>query len=280
MQRIDTRRMIMPTTWEEHRDRAQALQDELFSQICSTVEELSEDDWQRSTNCTGWVVRDIISHVARSGGTFAAMMDAGTRGETTFAMTQEDRERIEREFAALSTPQLLAKLRENHDELRSRLIPLSGDALLALSPHSRGLQPAWWFADQRLSELAFHGWDLYHSLGREREIPAPVAQHLLPTLVERNVPTWHKGEEAGWPRFVVRATDIPDGSWQVIPAAPGATVTRIANDGDLVIEGPSSPLIRWVYGRASLEDLEKAGTVKLSGDRVLLGKWKALFQSP
>jgi uncharacterized protein (TIGR03083 family) len=207
-------------------------------------------------------------------------MDAGTRGETTFAMTQEDRERIEREFAALSTPQLLAKLRENHDELRSRLIPLSGDALLAASPHTRGLQPAWWFADQRLSELAFHGWDLYHSLGREREIPAPVGQHLLPTLLERNVPTWHKTDEAGAPRYVVRATDIDDRSWQIVPAAPGATVTRGATDGDLTIEGPSSPLIRWLYGRVSLDDLEKVRTISITGDRALLGEWKALFPNP
>jgi uncharacterized protein (TIGR03083 family) len=270
----------MSTDWEAHRDRAHALQDELLAAMYSTAEGLSESDWQRPTNCPGWVVRDIVSHVARSGGTFAAMMDAGARGETAFAMSQEDRERIEREFAALDTPVLLRKLRDNHDELQSRTGPLAGEALLALSPHSRGLQPGWWFADQRLSELAFHGWDLYHSLGREQEIPAAVSQHLLPTLLERNLPTWHKTDEAGSPRFVVRATDIPDGTWQVAPAAPGATVTHGSGDGELTIEGPSGPLIRWLYGRASLENLEQAGTVKLSGDRALLGQWKALFPNP
>jgi uncharacterized protein (TIGR03083 family) len=246
----------------------------------STVEGLSESDWQRPTNCPGWLVRDIVSHVARSGGTFAAMMDAGARGETSFAMSQDDRERIEREFAALDTAELLSRLRDNHQELRSRTGALADEALESLSPHTRGLQPNWWFADQRLSELAFHGWDLYHSLGREQEIPPAVSQHLLPTLLERNVPTWHKSEAAGAPRFVVRATDIADGVWQVVPAAPGATVTRGAADGDLVIEGPSAPLIRWIYGRASLEDLERAGTVKLSGDRAQLAQWKALFTSP
>jgi uncharacterized protein (TIGR03083 family) len=270
----------MPETWEEHRDRAHALQDELFAGIEAAAASLSDSDWQRSTNCPSWAVRDIVSHIARSGGTFAAMVDAGQRGETTFAMTQEERERLEREFGTLSTEELLARLRDNHNELRSRVAPLTGDALLTLCPHTRGLQPAWWFADQRLSELAFHGWDLYHSLGREREISRAVGQHLLPALLERNVPTWHKTDEAGSPRYIVRATDIPDGSWQVAPAAPGATVIRGATQGDLVIEGPASPLIRWLYGRASLEDLERAGTVTIAGDRSLLAQWKTLFPNP
>jgi uncharacterized protein (TIGR03083 family) len=270
----------MSTDWAAHRDRAHALQDELFAPLYSTAEGLSDSDWQRPTNCPGWVIRDIVSHVARSGGSFAAMMDAGANGETTFAMSQEERERIEREFAALDTPDLLRKLRDNHDELRTRTGALAGDALVALSPHSRGLQPNWWFADQRLSELAFHGWDLYHSLGREREIPASVAQHLLPPLLERNVPSWHKSDEAGSPKFVVGATDMPDGVWQIVPASPGATVTRGSVGGDLSIDGPSEPLIRWLYGRASLENLEQGGTVKLSGDRSLLGQWKVLFPNP
>ncbi|HEX3247078.1 MAG TPA: maleylpyruvate isomerase family mycothiol-dependent enzyme [Chloroflexota bacterium] len=270
----------MPTEWEDHRDRAHALQDELFSEICSTIEGLSESDWQRLTNCPGWVVRDIVAHLARSGRTFAAMVDTGMRGESTFAMSQEDRERIERELAELSMAQLLDRLRSAHDELRSRLAELSGHALLTLCPHSRGLQPAWWFADQRLSELAFHGWDLYFSLGREREIAPSVGQHLLPTLLERNVPTWHKTDETDSPRFGIRAVDVADGTWQVVPSAPGAIVDRGCTDGDVTIQGPSAPLIRWLYGRAELEQLERVGIASIAGDRGLLGQWKALFPAP
>jgi uncharacterized protein (TIGR03083 family) len=208
------------------------------------------------------------------------MVDSGMRGETTFAISQEDRERIERELAKLSKAQLLDRMRSAHHELRSRLAQLSGDAILILCPHSRGLQPAWWFADQRLSELAFHGWDLYFSLGREREIAPSVGQHLLPTLLERNVPTWHKTDETGSPRFGIRAADMADGEWQIVPSAPGATITRGRSEGNFVIEGPSAPLIRWLYGRASVEPLERAGKVAITGDRGLLAQWKALFPAP
>ena len=76
----------MPTKWEDHRDRAHALQGELFSEMCSTIEGLADSDWQRSTNCPGWLVRDIVAHVARSGSTFAATVDTGMRGETTSCM--------------------------------------------------------------------------------------------------------------------------------------------------------------------------------------------------
>ena len=72
------------------------------------------------------------------------MVDAGMRGEQTFLIPQEDRERLERELAGLSAAHLLARLRENHAQLRSRIEPLSGDALLTPCPHTRGLQPAWW----------------------------------------------------------------------------------------------------------------------------------------
>jgi uncharacterized protein (TIGR03083 family) len=270
----------MPSTHEVHRDKAHALQDGLFSEIYSTVEELSESEWQRSTNCPEWVVRDIVSHLARSAGTFTAMVDTGLRGEKTFALTQEERDRRERELASLNASQLLETLRADQDMLKSRLASLSEDSLLTLCPHSRGLQPAWWFADQRLSELTFHGWDLYHSLDREREIAPSVGQHLLPVLLERNVPTWHKTDESGSPRFVVLASDVDNGAWEIAPTSPGANVTRGISEGELTIQGPAAPLIRWLYGRAPLTELERAGTVSISGNPDLVGQWKLLFPSP
>ena len=175
-----------------HRDEGLVLQRELMSSILTTGQVLDDEHWSRTTTCPPWSVRDLIAHLARGAETFSAMLEAGLRGERTLSISLEEREQRQRDLSALTERELLTTVRSSQEVLQEKLARLEGDALEALCPHTRGLQPAWWFVDQRLSELAFHGWDLHVSLGTEREIPPAVGRFLLPTLLTRNLPTWSK----------------------------------------------------------------------------------------
>lgn len=265
---------------ESRRAEGLALQDGLTTEIVATAGSLAEEDWTRATNCPPWVVRDIVAHLTRGAETFAAMVDTGLRGERTFAVSMEERERRQQELTSLQPSALIDTLQSAQAGLRAKLAALDAAGLETLCPHTRGLQPGWWFVDQRLSELAFHGWDLHHSVGREREISPAVGQFLLPTLVERNLRTWHKPSPASYGRWVIAATDLADGSWLIKPDDGGVAIDREEADGDITIRCDASGLIRWLYGRASLDDLEAAGRATITGARPRLSAWSTMFPAP
>jgi hypothetical protein len=140
--------------------------------------------------------------------------------------------------------------------------------------------PAWWIVDQRVVELAFHAWDLDTSIGREAEIDPEVAQFMLPAIVENNLPLFHRTDSEPVGSWSLRATDIPNGQWQIQSDDGGARVTREPGSADVRIEGDSAGLARWLYGRVTLADLEKAGRAQVSGDTARVGRWREIFPSP
>jgi uncharacterized protein (TIGR03083 family) len=254
----------MATERELRREQGLVLQDDLAAQVAETARGLDDAAWSAPTNCPPWTVRDILQHLTRSG----------------LTVDPVERERVERELNGMTTAQLIDQFEVNHRGLRDRLASLTGDELEVLCPHSRGLQPAWWMVDQRLSELAFHHWDLQYSLGQEQEIHAGVGQYLLPTLLERNVRTWYRPGPGGAGRWCIKARDLENGAWQIEADADVVTISRGDTAGDLTIEGDATALIRWLYGRADLETLEQQGVASIAGSRSGLIAWKALFPSP
>ena len=270
----------MATEREIRREQGLAFQDELADRVVGTARGLDEASWSAPTNCPPWKVRDIIQHLTRGAGTFHAVVDRGLRGDQSLTVDPQERERVERELSGMSTSQLIDALGDAQRGLRERLASLAPGELEVLCPHSRGLQPAWWMVDQRLSELAFHNWDLQHSLGQEQEVDARVGQYLLPTLLERNLRTWHRPAPGRSGRWMIKARDLKNDVWLVETGADGVGITRGEAEADVTIEGDASGLIRWLYGRADLLTLEQQGMANIGGSRSGLAAWKEMFRSP
>lgn len=266
---------------EARRDRGLALQDQVAGEIRGIASGLDEAAWQGPTNCPPWTVQMLIGHVARAGETFLTMVNRGLQGDTEIVqMSPEARAQREQEMASLQPADIIAMLDTNQAALSARLAGLNGDELERLCPHTRGLQPAWWFVDQRLAELAFHGWDLSVSLNREREIDTTVAQYLLPTLLERNIRTWYPNGSGGTGRWIIAASDVEGGRWLVEPTDGDLAIARSQTDGDVAIQGDAPALIRWLYGRADLEQLNRTGRVIIGGQRDRVVAWRQMFPSP
>ncbi|MFN0072122.1 MAG: maleylpyruvate isomerase family mycothiol-dependent enzyme [Chloroflexota bacterium] len=262
------------------RDQGLRYQDAVASSIAETAGALDRRGWATPTNCPPWDVTMLIAHMARGAESFMNIVQNGLQGVTEITQTREEREQRQAELASLSHADLLAAFQHNQRELRALLAGLSSGDLDRPGRHPWGLQPLWWFVDQRLAELAFHHWDLAHSLGRDREIDAEVAQHLFPTLIERNVKAFYRPVATNHAAWVIRANDLANGSWLVEPEVDGVTMTRKPAQGDSIIEGDAAALIRWFYGRASIDQLEQAGRVSVNGDRTGISSWHELFPAP
>jgi hypothetical protein len=140
--------------------------------------------------------------------------------------------------------------------------------------------PAWWIVDQRVVELAFHTWDLETSIGRDTEIDARAAQFMLPAILENNLPLFHRHDPARAGSWSIHATDIDGGQWHIQSAESGARVSRESTPADVTIAGDSPVLVRWLYGRAELDELEQLGRVTVSGNRAHAIAWREAFPSP
>jgi predicted lipid carrier protein YhbT len=129
--------------------------------------------------------------------------------------------------------------------------------------------------------MAFHRLDLEGSLGRETDLDPETARHLLPMLLELNVPAVvNRDKTGGDGTYVVAVAGDPEAVWQLQFKPGSLTVTRGVADGDVRFEGDTAALARLVYGRSRWPELEQAGRLTVTGDRAAAGRFHTLFKGP
>src|SRR5581483_7373959 len=141
------------------------------------------------------------------------------------------------------------------DAFEASYAGLSEKQLETICFHRRGNRSVRWYAAHRLAEVAFHGWDLETSLGRQPAMSDHVAKLLLPTLVESNAPrTYAAGlsrERGRGERFALRVEDDSALRWVV---TIGPDEMRVGSgDSDAQITADAATLALLVYGRAPIE---------------------------
>ena len=150
--------------------------------------QLSGEQWDTPTNCAPWRVRELVAHVTEGGEAFVACVQRGLAGSVD-PPDGDARARAVRPSSRNSTAgAVAAALQAVTTDFAQVYEGLDDDALSALCYHRRGNRPVRWYAVHRLSEVAFHAWDVDLSLGRDPRFPASVAVLILPTLLESNAP--------------------------------------------------------------------------------------------
>jgi uncharacterized protein (TIGR03083 family) len=272
--------MSQPTIREQRRAVALPLQALLGEKLVATAVTLSPDQWDGPTNCPPWRVKTIVAHLVRNAEMFDVMLTTGLAGGERFPQTPEQREERQRELSAMSAALLISTFDSRHRSLQERLARLSASELEQPCPHPRWLMPAWWIVDQRVVELAFHIWDMETSIGRPNDIDGSVAQFMLPAIVENNLPLFYRSDAACAGSWLIRAQDVEQGQWHVRASEGGTHISRDTYAADVTIEGDSAALVRWLYGRAELPDLQTAGRAVIQGDTALAAAWREVFPSP
>lgn len=258
--------------------RLHAREGDLF---VADLEALTPAQWELPTNCPPWLVRTLAAHVARQVESYIGNIEPGLRGETVEPESREKRTNRMNEIAAWEPPAITAMLRETNAHFNTWFGSLTPEQLDIVGPHSHGPRTAAWFIDMRLSEIAFHRMDLEGSLGREANLEVETARHLLPMLLELNVPAVvNRDKTGGEGAYVIAVRGEPAVVWQ-LAFSPGAlTVNPGVADGDTRFEGDAATLAQLVYGRATWQQLEAAGRLTISGDQAAANRFHSLFKGP
>jgi uncharacterized protein (TIGR03083 family) len=242
---------------------------------------LRPSEWEQATNCPPWKVRTLAAHVARQVESYIGNIEPGLRGETVEPESREKRTNRMNEIAAWDTDAILTMLRDTNDHFNQWFGSLTPEQLDVVGPHSHGPRTGAWFIDMRLAEIAFHRMDLAQSLGRTPELGQETARHLLPMLLEQNVPAMvNRDKTGGDGTYAIVVRGEPAAVWRMAFAPGSLTVTPGASDADATFEGDAAALARMVYGRATWQELEQQGSLTVSGSREAADRFHTLFKGP
>jgi uncharacterized protein (TIGR03083 family) len=249
-----------------------AIRERSFS-VETRVRSLSSEQWSASTNCPPWCVSDLATHIVTSGQGFVRNIQRGLLGSVEPASGEV--------HALKGGPAEVADaLGRVTDAFEALYDSLSDAELETVCFHRRGNRSIRWYAAHRLAEVTFHGWDVDVSLGHTASVPGEVADLLLPTLLESNVPrTYAAGlsaERGSGERFLLAVADDRMARWLVSIHADALSVKPGGQEADLTITTDASTLALLVYGRA---DLASCGAT-LGGDLSLVERFARIFPRP
>jgi uncharacterized protein (TIGR03083 family) len=253
-------------------------------QLVHLIGGLTNGQWERSTNCPPWLVRDLAVHVVTSGRGHAASVERGLDGLT------DPPPRTDLDFSGADPPIVASALAHVTDDFEALYDGLSQAQLETICWHRRGNRSVRWYAAHRLAEVAFHGWDLETSLDRSPAFDNDLAKLLLPTLLESNVPrTYAAGlsaERGRGERYLLRVADEPSLTWLVTINREALDARRVGPterhediprpvQGELAVTASAGDLALLVYGRADLRRI-----AQLDGHEPLVERFARIFPRP
>jgi uncharacterized protein (TIGR03083 family) len=185
------------------------------------------------------------------------------------------------EIAAWEPAAIIAMLRETNEQFNRWFGALTPDQLDVVGPHSHGPRTAAWFVDMRLAEMAFHRLDLERSLGRDADLDQETARHLLPMLIEANLPAVVARDKTGGDGTYALAVRREPGTVWRLAFGPGALeVTPGASDVEATFESDPAAIARMVYGRVTWPELEREGRLTMTGSARAAERFHTLFRGP
>jgi uncharacterized protein (TIGR03083 family) len=254
------------------RDVSGRLRDELA--------ELSAEAWDKASNCAPWPVRRLVAHVVENANFVRENVEQGVAGILDPKSSREERDKRVAALASVSAAEAAAALDQGTTDLERVLDGLSAEELERVCYHPAGNRPARWYAQQRLAEVAFHRWDVLHSLGRDAPFDEPVARFLLPMLMESNMPRVYPRGPKGQGRIRLVVDGAPEESWLFTANGETLQVQRGGDGADVTITAPAGTLALLIYGRADLAAAERQGRARIEGDRAVAERFKTIFPGP
>jgi uncharacterized protein (TIGR03083 family) len=217
---------------------------------------LTPEQWQQPSNCSGWQIADLVSHVVRNGWSFLVFARNALTGadEPAFGSAVAHVQ----ELIKAAGPQAAAERQQRELEEFLQLAGRSSDAeLQKQAKHPQGPRTLAWACTQRLAEAAFHHWDLRRSLGADLPLDRALAEHLLPFMLDPQGTSIMLAPvpEGSQPRSF-RLTSTTDGSsWHVSVGPQGRVVGNEAADPDAPsIAADAGWLALALYGRVPVDE--------------------------
>ena len=233
---------------------------------------LSDADWTKPTFCPGWNAAQLIGHMTGGAISYAERIRAARRGEVILSLGAETPEEfqaaryeITRKSVAMSPAERIEWIERSQNDLQDeveRLEPVDLDRKLW---HRRGDTRVRTFPDQRLYEVALHGWDL------ENDPDAPLKTDSLGALVdilESRIPLYFNRSGATGPSGVFRfETGEPDAAWEMsIAGGEASAIEGLSDSPDAVLSASGSDMVLLVSGRADHAQKTADDSLRIEGD--------------
>ncbi len=253
-----------------------ALFDDVWSDIAGVCDGLTDEEWNRATDCPGWSVRDNVAHMI---GTERMLL-----GEQPDAPPVEDAPHLRNDIGKVNE-QWIAGYRDRPgaevlDEFRA-VTARRLDLLRALGPEDwdregftpEGPGPYRLFMEIRVFDCWYHDQDIREALGRPGYLEGPVADLSLGRIPPKGLP-YVVGKKAGAPAgstvvFEIVGTAPIVGAVHVPPEGRAVLLDGVPEDRSVIIELDRRTFARLAGGRWSGDRARAEGVVRVEGDRAL-----------
>ncbi|HVA23770.1 MAG TPA: maleylpyruvate isomerase family mycothiol-dependent enzyme [Chloroflexota bacterium] len=239
------------------------------------ISALTADQWQAPANCPGWQVADLVAHVVRNGWSFLAFAQRALEGDLTPPFGPSVAH-IQEEIKASGAKGAADRQQRETGEFVSLAQGLSDADLQAKSGgHMAGPRPIAWACTQRLVEVAYHHWDLRHSLGQDGPLAGGVATHLLPFMLDpRGSNIMTKPSEGATASSFRLSSGTAGQAWRLTAGPRGRQVdTDAGQPADVEIEAEPGWLALAIYGRVPASNPH----LRLTGAADAAARFQAAF---
>ena len=234
---------------------------------------LSEQEWRAPTFCPNWCVADVVAHMTLGAHFYAHVIPAGAAGRLEMPFGARDlesfwayRKEVGDELVALSADERINAFAEAVWGLQEVFKGVRLDDLDKQAWHWLAPCPIRTFPGQRLYELILHDWDIRNQ--PDSALHPSSLSIAVDCLAERFPIFFGARGDRDFSGNICFETKQPDRNW-TLRIEKGNPEIAFSESGDydarVVCDG--SDLVLLTTGRASLEDKERAGRLRIEGDR-------------
>ena len=178
---------------------------------------------------------------------------------------QAARNEITRKSVAIPPAERIEWIERSQNDLQAEIERLEPGDLDRKLWHRRGDTLVRTFPDQRLYEVALHGWDL------ENDADAPLKTDSLDMLVEilkTRLPLYFNRSGTTGPEGVFRfETRRPEAAWEMaISGGEASAIEGLSDSPDAALSASASNMVLLCAGRADRADKIAGGSLLIEGD--------------
>ena len=217
-------------------------------QLCSLIEPLSPEQLRMSAYPKEWTIADVLSHLGSGAVIFVQGIDSAVTGD---AAPEGFNQSVWNEWDAKSPEAQWADLLAADAAVIARLSALSPEerahVKVSLGPVELDYDG---FAGLRLSEHAFHTWDIDVALNPDAVLAPEVVDSLLGVL--KMIAQFAAKPTGSTGTYVVRTED-PVRTYRIELTPEAATVSEGTGEEPADVRLPAEAFLRLVYGRLDPE---------------------------
>ncbi|MCH7712836.1 MAG: maleylpyruvate isomerase family mycothiol-dependent enzyme [Chloroflexi bacterium] len=240
---------------------------------------LAPEDWSWPSACEGWLVSDVVAHLAQIGENFAVRMGRGLKGDPSeppgnvaAGSVSEDEFRDLLADSAISRRKrmgvsLLPSLIQSNQELDEAIIGLKPHDWDVPCYHPMGPEPVRTLVTMRIAETAMHSWDIRSSFDPQAAISPECLPAMVITIPRAVRRAFRPNPNLSQPvRYRFEVTGPVTAQVDIVLSAAGARVELDTSEKpDVTFRCGAETYVMVMFGRMKMGDAIARGLLEVEG---------------